>query len=206
VGGKQISIRIVPPPDTKDVTAHLPELVRLDAEEVSKWFADEVRPHDRALRGYLRQSFPGVRDVEDVVQESYLRLWRTRTVQPIRSVRAFLFTVARRLALNVVDRQKNAATMSVGDLAALPVLDHGPGTAELVSREETFAALVEALASLPPRCREITILRKLRGIPQREVATRLGLSEKTVEEQVARGVRRCEAFLRRRGINQFEGP
>jgi DNA-directed RNA polymerase specialized sigma24 family protein len=60
----------------------------------ARWFAEEVLPHDRALRGYLRGSFPAVRDVEDVVQESYLRIWRTRAAQPIRSARGFLFRIA----------------------------------------------------------------------------------------------------------------
>jgi RNA polymerase sigma-70 factor (ECF subfamily) len=66
--------------------------------------------------------------------------------------------------------------------------------------------LVQALATLPPRCREVTVLRKLKGIPQREVAARLGIAEKTVEEQVARGVRRCEAWLRKQGVSSFYGP
>lgn len=169
-------------------------------ESQDQWFADEVRPHEGALRGYLRQSFPAVRDIEDVVQESYLRAWKTRAVQPIRSMRAFLFTVARRIALNVVDRQKTADTITVGDMAALPVLSDGPGVAERVCQEEHLALLVEALATLPARCREITVLRKLQGIPQREVAVRLGISEKTVEEQVARGMRRCQEHFRRRGV------
>ncbi len=177
-----------------------PEVNRWAHASGEKWFAEEVRPHEVALRGYLRQSFPAVRDIEDVVQESYLRAWRTRAVQPIRSVRAFLFTVARRVALNVVDRQKTAGTIFVGDLAALPVLSDGPGVAEHVSREEHLAYLVEALATLPERCREITVLRKLQGVPQREVAARLGISEKTVEEQVARGMRRCREYFRRRGV------
>jgi RNA polymerase sigma-70 factor (ECF subfamily) len=163
-----------------------------------KWFAEEVRPHEAALRGFLRQSFPAVRDVEDVVQESYLRAWKTRAVQPIRSMRAFLFTVARRVALNIVDRQNNAGTITVGDLTSLPVLSDRPGVAEHVSQEEHLSLLVEALATLPARCREVTVLRKLQCIPQREVALRLGISEKTVEEQVARGLRRCQEYFRRR--------
>lgn len=168
------------------------------ADRGEKWFAAEVRPHEAELRGFLRQSFPSVRDIEDVVQESYLRVWKARAVQPIRSMRAFLFTVARRVALNIVERQTNAGTTAVGDLASLPVLSEGPGVAERVSREEHLALLVEALATLPPRCREITVLRKLQAVPQRDVAARLGISEKTVEEQVARGMRRCQEYFRRR--------
>lgn len=173
---------------------------------VSKWFTEEVQPHELALKGYLRRAFPAVRDVDDVVQESYVRILQTHPCQPIASARAFLFTVARRLALNLIARQKTAATIHVGDFSACPVLQDGAGVPERVSRLEVYDLLGEALATLPARCREITVLRKLQGLSQREVAARLGLSEKTVAEQVARGVRRCEEFLRRRGIASSREP
>lgn len=176
------------------------------AENAARWFAAEVHPHDAQLKAYLRSSFPAVRDIDDVVQESYLRIWRSRAVQPIHSAKAFLFKVARHVALNLVDRQRASPVIVVGDLAALPVLDNRPGVVETVSKNEKLRLLVLALATLPPRCREITILRKLKGVPQREVAAQLGIAEKTVEEQVARGVKRCEEYLRRRGVTDAYGP
>lgn len=174
----------------------------------ARWFSEQVLPHDPQLKAYLRSSFPGVRDVDDVVQESYLRLWRWRAVQPIRSAKAFLFHVARNVALNRVARDRRSPILpaGVGETGARAVLDSSADAAEHAAREETLRLLAEALAALPPRCREITVLRKLHSIPQREIATRLGLSEKTVEEQVSRGVRRCEAYLRRRGVTRFLGP
>ena len=54
--------------------------------------------------------------------------------------------------------------------------------------------------SLPARCREVVVLRKIQGIPQKEVATMLSLSEKTVESHFTRGMKRCEAYLRERGV------
>jgi RNA polymerase sigma-70 factor (ECF subfamily) len=176
------------------------------AENAARWFAAEVHPHDAQLKAYLRSSFPAVRDIDDVVQESYLRIWRSRAVQPIHSAKAFLFKVARHVALNLVDRQRASPVMVVGDLAALPVLDSRPGVVETVSKNEKVRLLVLALATLPPRCREIIILRKLKGVPQKDVAARLGIAEKTVEEQVARGVKRCEEYLRRRGVTNAYGP
>jgi RNA polymerase sigma-70 factor (ECF subfamily) len=173
--------------------------------EASKWFADEVHPHDAALKAYLRHSFPAVRDVEDVVQESYLEVWRSRATQPIRSARAFLFTVARHLALNLVARERSAPVVGVANLRKLDVAAESPDAAEATARSETRRLLVEALATLPPRCREITLLRKIEGMPQKEIAARLGVAEKTVEEQVARGVRRCETYLRRRGVTRYLG-
>jgi RNA polymerase sigma-70 factor (ECF subfamily) len=171
--------------------------------ERERWFADQVQPHEAALRSYVRGAFPGVRDVDDVVQESYLRIWRQRASEPIRCARAFLFTIARNIALKRVGRQRRSPEIVVGDLAALGIVAEGHDAAESAARNETFLLLIEALATLPPRCRDITVLRKLKGVPQKEIAATLGISEKTVEEQVARGVRRCEDFLRKRGVTQF---
>ncbi len=176
------------------------------AENPAQWFAQEVQPHDAQLKAYLRHAFPAVRDVEDLVQESYLRIWRSRAAQPIHSAKAFLFRVARNLALNLVDRQRASPVVVVGDLARLPVLEDRPGIVETVGKNEKLQLLVQALATLPPRCREITVLRKLKGIPQKQIAADLGIAEKTDEEQVARGVKRCEEYLRRRGVTTAHGP
>ena len=65
--------------------------------------------------------------------------------------------------------------------------------------------LADAVASLPTRCREIIILCKFKGLSQKEVAAQFGISERTVEVQVARGVKRCEEYLRKRGIHSLYG-
>jgi RNA polymerase sigma factor (sigma-70 family) len=196
---EQASPLVVSPPQTA------PDAASATAADAARWFEEEVQPHDAQLKAYLRHSFPGVRDVEDLVQESYLRIWRSRAAQPIQSAKAFLFRVARNLALNLVDRQRASPVAIMSDLSVLPVSEERAGTVETVERNEKLQLLVQALATLPPRCREITVLRKLKGVPQREVALRLGLAEKTVEEQVARGVRRCEAYLRRHGVTTGHG-
>jgi RNA polymerase sigma-70 factor (ECF subfamily) len=91
----------------------------------------------------------------------------------------------------------------LGDLDELGVLDHGPGVVEEASRQERIRLIGLAIASLPVRCREIIILHKLHGFSQREVAQRLGIAEKTVENQVALGLRQCERHLRRNGIRDI---
>ncbi|MBI4626026.1 MAG: RNA polymerase sigma factor [Verrucomicrobia bacterium] len=148
----------------------------------------------------MRNAYPSIGDVDDIVQESYLRIWKARAAQPIRSAKAFLFQVARRLAIDLVRRERASPIRRVSDLAALTVIDVGPGVVETVSRNEKIRMLADAIDTLPGRCREIFILRRLQCIPQREVAARFGLSERTVEVQVYRGLRRCEEFLRARGV------
>lgn len=156
--------------------------------------------HEPALKSYLRGSFPTVRDVDDVVQESFLRCWRMRAAQPIRSVRALLFRVARHVAIDVLRRRNASPIDAVADLAAVGAAARGQNGFEAAALHDEVALLAEALEALAPRCREIVILRKFQQLSQKEVAARLGISEETVQEQVYRGLRRCEAFLQRRGV------
>lgn len=165
-----------------------------------RWFAEEVQPHDSLLKAYLRTAYPLVRDVEDVVQESYLRIWKARAAHPIASAKAFLFQVARHLALDIARREKISPIKGVTDLAALSVLDGRPTADELACTQEEIELLAQAIHGLPARCREIVVLRKLKAMPQKQIAQQLGISEQTVQVQVQRGVKRVAEFLRQRGV------
>lgn len=171
------------------------------AAEQSRWFTEEVQPHEESLRSYLKGSFPTVRDVDDVVQESYLRLWRARSAHPIRCARAYLFGIAHRFAVDVIRREIRASSHNVVmDPAALNVLEGTADAAEAASAKEEIALLAEAIHSLPARCREIVIMRKLDQLSHQEIARRLGISASTVEVQIYRGMEKCTRYLRSRQV------
>lgn len=165
------------------------------------WFAEEVHRHESSLKAYLHGSFPAVRDVDDVVQESYLRVWQARAAQPIRSARAFLFRVARNLALDLLRRERTSPVAAVGDLTGLPVYEEGPDAAAAAGRQDRIRLLAAALVELPPTCRQVVMLRKLQCLSRTATADRLGIAEKTVDEHLARGLRRLGERLRARGLN-----
>lgn len=187
-----------PPPRNNPV--YLPPNPNAPSAEHTQWFADEVQPHGSSLEAYLRGAFPAVRDTQDVVQESFLRLWKLRAAQPIHSARAFLFKVARNIALDSLRHASRSPVSAVPDLTTLPVVEEAADVSAAVCRREEVALLVDALEALPPRCREIVMLRKFQNLPQKEVAARLGITEATVQEQVYRGLRRLEQLLTRRGV------
>ena len=196
----------MPPPSTPQPAAAdaAPDAAVQAAEPaLDRWFTDEVHPHGAQLRSYLRGAFPGVRDIDDVVQESYLRIWQARAAQPIASAKAYLFTVARHLALNLLRRERRSPVDFSGDIAGFGVLENRPGVAEALTEQEKIDLLTDALAALPARTRAILLLHKFDGLAQSGVAARLGLTEKAVEHQIARGVRLCTEFLRTRGHDFF---
>ncbi len=175
------------------------ETPAVPAPGLPRWFAEEVQPHEPHLRAYLRRVFPGVRDVDDIVQESYLRIWRKQAARPLVSARAFLFRIARNFAVDLLRQPRPAA--DGGDAAIAQLADDARGTPEAVARREFEALLTDALDALAPRQRDVVTLCKLRQLPARDVAARLGISEKTVNEHLYRGLRRLGEELKRRGID-----
>lgn len=163
----------------------------------AKWFAAEVQPHDASLKSYLRSTYPAVRDVDDLVQECYLRLWRAHLLAPVRSAKSFLFQVARNLAVDLARRKQRSPVIPCPDLDAWDVMEDRPGTAEIACTLEELDLLAQAIEALPSRYREVMILRQIKGVSQKEIALRLGLSELSVQTYVVRGLRRLEASMRR---------
>ncbi|MBP7143472.1 MAG: RNA polymerase sigma factor, partial [Opitutaceae bacterium] len=116
-----------------------------------RWFIENVHPHDSSLRAYLVASFPSVRDVDDVVQESYLRIWKARPNRPIECARAFLFRVARNVAINLLQRQKSNPVESLRDLSILPVEEGSRSAPTETCIREELNLLAQAIDSLPAR-------------------------------------------------------
>lgn len=178
------------------------------SSEQTRWFSEEVHAHDASLKRYLRRSFPTVRDVDDVVQESYLRVWRRQLLRPIAevsdsvtaSVKGFLFQVARRLAIDTLRRAQASPIEALTDFAPSSVIDERANTHETACTNQEFELLLEAIDALPARCREVVVLRKLRGLSPAETAERLGISQETVHVHARRGLQRVQETLRRRGV------
>src|SRR5687768_15265859 len=108
---------------------------RMPPSEHSHWFAEQVQPHEPALRGYLRGILDAA-DVDDVVQETYARLLRARERGPIDSPRGLLFATARNVARDLFRRRAAANTFPIAQIDQSRVFDESPGVAETVSRRQ----------------------------------------------------------------------
>jgi len=168
--------------------------------EQARWFSEEVKPYEPALRAYLLRRFPSLPDHDDLVQEAYTRLLKAKETGRLTYAKAFLFTAARNVAIDVFRRRRVVTHEELSDLAAMPVLDEVPGVAETSERAHRLEVLIEAVNTLPERCREVMVLRHVDGLTYKEIAGRLGISTETVKVHILKGVRDCTAFCRARGL------
>lgn len=168
--------------------------------ESARWFAAEVQPHEGSLRSYLRNKFPAHPDIDDLVQETYARLLQAREHGDVRSPKSFLFTTARNAAYDYFRRRKIATIDGIAELETLPVLEDRPGIPEAVAHDQELQLLAQAIEALPARCRQVLTLRKIYGLSHREIAAQLGVSEHTVNAQIAIGVLRLRDFLKAHGV------
>jgi RNA polymerase sigma factor (sigma-70 family) len=168
------------------------------ASNADRWFAEHVLPHEPMLRAWLHSRFPNHGEVDDIVQETYSRVLDAYQTGPVRNPKAYVFAIARNLALDHIRRQRAHGDNSLAEIDPGRVLDDGEGIPETLVRNQDLELLTEAIQSLPTRCRQVLTLRKIYGLPQKEIAVQLEISEHTVEAQVAIGMRKCAAFLRQR--------
>jgi len=183
-----------------DASTPIPAILPAAPCEISRWFDDEVRSHEPALRAYLRGRFPSLPDPDDVVQETYIRLIRARESGSIRSPRSLLFVTARNVAVDFFRRQNLAPTEALANVEYFSVVEEESVSAGSHSHEQKLQFLEEAIQSLPERCRQVIMLKKIEGLSYEEISKKLGISHNTISAHLTVGVTKCRDYLRARGV------
>ena len=149
-----------------------------------------------SLRGSLARAVLGIvppKEIEDIVQETYVRVCQIESKDKIREPRSFLFKTARNLALDHVKRAESRLVVSAEEIAESErSVDE---TFDRVASDQEFSHFCESVRHLPVQCRRAFVLKKVYGCSQREIAREMKISESTVEKHIAEGLKRCTYFM-----------
>ncbi len=165
--------------------------------DTHEWFSEHLEPHEGMLRAWLRSRFGDESEIDDIIQEAFMRVLKAKRKTKIASPKAFLFATARNLALGGIRKRAYRGEQNLADFNEMDVLDAQENITAAVVRSEELELLTKAIQSLPTRCRQIITLRKIYGMPQKEIARELGISVNTVETQGTIGMRKLGEFFQR---------
>ena len=136
-------------------------------------------------------------DIEDIVQQTYVRVCQYQVREEVQEPKALMLSVARHLALDHIKRAEDRLPRHFRDdelEAILAPAATDDAYAAATSNEE-FARFCDAVRQLPVQCRRVFVLKKVYGHSQREIAQHLGIAESTVEKHIATGLQLCVRYF-----------
>ena len=142
-------------------------------------------------------------DIDDIVQETFVKTYEADLKQEIKYVRSYMLKTAKNLALNHVSRWDNKYNDSLEDFAVPPVQLTSSKVEDDYESKEQFLFFCRATDQLSGSVRKCFILKKVYGLSQKEIASYLSLSESTVEKHIAQGLLKSARYIER--MNQPHG-
>jgi RNA polymerase sigma factor (sigma-70 family) len=158
-------------------------------DDLDTWFKREILIHEAALLRYLNRIWRNRDEVPDLRQEIYARVYDAAGKSRPHAPKSFLFTTARHLLTDRTRRGRVVSIEAIGDSDALNVMVDELSPERRLTAWQEMHRVTRALNQLPPRCREVVWLRKVDELSNKEVADRLGLSVRTVELHISKGMR-----------------
>lgn len=158
-------------------------------DSLDSWFKREILVHEASLLRYLSRVWPKHDEIHDLRQDIYIRIYEAAQKARPSTPRAFIFATARNLITDHVRRRRVVSIEAVGDPDALNVLIDEVSPERRLNAWQELKRATRALNRLPPRCREVVWLRKIGDLSVKEVADQLGVSTRTVEGQIRKGMR-----------------
>ncbi|WP_405511188.1 RNA polymerase sigma-70 factor [Spirosoma sp. KNUC1025] len=169
------------PPTEQDLL----EAIRAGSEQA---FEAVFRQHYASLCRYAGQLLPDPDEAEEEVQAMFLALWEKRTGLIITiSLKSYLYRAVHNRCMNrlkhtAVREEHRAYTRYVGEASV-------ESPAQTVIGDELASRLEEAIRKLPEQCRLVFTLSRFEELKYSEIADRLGISIKTVENQIGKALR-----------------
>lgn len=134
-------------------------------------------------------------EAEEIVQDIFLDLWKRRMEFHITaSLNAYLATAVKYKVINILTKRNQQLCFSKQVVINSSCADIS--TEQWLNFEELKERLGKLVAALPEKCRFVFQLSRNKGLSQKEIASQLGVSEKTVEAHLSKAIRTLRTQLK----------
>ena len=160
-----------------------------------------VERYQRRLFGLVRHYTRSAVEVEDIVQDTFLKAFsRLETFQQSSAFYTWLYRVAVNAATDWLKKKRQDRALQVEDLQRLPLADDCDTPDDNLGRKDLRGQIREAMGQLPEKFRTILVLRELEGMAYDEISNVLKISKGTVESRLFRARAKLKAELERRHL------
>jgi len=162
--------------------------------------------HEKSIKRIFARYCRRSEDIDDYAQETFIKAFAAETKTDIQNPKAFLFRVAKNLALSELKRKVNANTDHLEDSGGAEVLidERQVSIENQIDGQRKLAVASKVIASLPEYHRQALLMRKMEKLKFKQIATRLNVSLSTVEKRVATALVLCNTRLREEGYDPAE--
>ncbi|MFL6603968.1 MAG: RNA polymerase sigma factor [Steroidobacteraceae bacterium] len=165
---------------------------------------DLVRRYGAQMERLVRQMVHDGDVAKHIVQETYLNAFRRfqrTSAPPVLYAKTYLFDACITNAINYLQRDRSSPESAQNAIEAEDVPDGAPGPQKLALLEDALAHVGKILEELPLKQRQVFRLGQIDGVPRRQVAQQLGLSEKSVTNLTTRVLANLRMRLAERGFD-----
>ncbi|MBE2992655.1 RNA polymerase sigma factor [Sphingomonas sp. CFBP 13603] len=154
-----------------------------------------------ALRRFVQGRLAHHADGDDVVQETYLRLFAYQATARVNDMKALCFSIARNLLLDHHRAARRSAHVELDEAIACPQ----PTADRVLAFRRAVVIMADALERMPPLRREIFLRKRLDGLRTDTIARSLDMSMAAVEKHVVRAFQDLRSALAKRGFTMEAG-
>lgn len=169
-----------------------------------EFFARLCRTHEAQLLAYLTQMLGRADLAREVAQDAYEKLHQMYRPEQLEFPRAMLFKIATNFALMRLRRRRLESTLFAGPAGLEKIPDRAMGPERAVLAEQIGRCLAQVIKGLRPSWREVFVMAHVQGRSRKEIAGRLGISEKRVDKRMTRALKQCRMKLSSQGIDLME--
>ena len=147
-----------------------------------KAFETLFRKYYLRLCHYAYQYTGNMPDAEELVQDAFVKVWERKSSLEIdRSFKSYIYMAVKNNGLNAIRGEKRRQSHHQIQSETIPEQQQPEDT---VYVDEIKEQLFDGLEALPPKCRTIFQMSRIEGLKHKEIAARLEIKVKTVENQI----------------------
>jgi RNA polymerase sigma factor (sigma-70 family) len=153
--------------------------------------------HQTFLKRFLTRFLSRPQDIEDVVQDTFLKAYTAEKSRKINSPKAFLFRVARNTALTALTKKSQQIISYIENYDSEDIINDEVLVEEQAMARQRLGLFCQSALEMPPQCRRVFLMAKVYGMSYKEISAQLGISVSAIEKHVAKGLDVCNNYMKK---------